>query len=313
MFQRLVTFYKCSLFIFSKGWTEEDSQWMTQINRLQKLIDRLEKKVCVSFQLFILSLSVKQSLNHKCFQHPSHSLSNQRVKIQHPLRALTVIKCLHTPFTFFFPISWEDDMVFPCSPFPFPSPQIQLFIKNWKVTLLYDRRMLLYLVMFVLGNMGQGSLFRIWFFSLPLQTFPLKLDRKFCFFCPHQRILIYKDLNTFLISTVQPKAHANPTWEPWEPSQLQGCTSPQSPETSCSSHTKAQPSGSLTNDPPDPTTPRLPRACKNWSYICLYRKCIFLLFSFGFIATLGFKSCFMSVYGELFFFLRRRAEEKVSL
>ncbi|KGL98757.1 N-terminal EF-hand calcium-binding protein 1, partial [Charadrius vociferus] len=39
-----VTFYKCSLFIFSKGWTEEDSQWMTQINRLQKLIDRLEKK-----------------------------------------------------------------------------------------------------------------------------------------------------------------------------------------------------------------------------------------------------------------------------
>ncbi|KFQ29786.1 N-terminal EF-hand calcium-binding protein 1, partial [Merops nubicus] len=39
-----VTFYKCSLFIFSKGWIEEDSQWMTQINRLQKLIDRLEKK-----------------------------------------------------------------------------------------------------------------------------------------------------------------------------------------------------------------------------------------------------------------------------
>ncbi|KFQ20394.1 N-terminal EF-hand calcium-binding protein 1, partial [Mesitornis unicolor] len=39
-----VTFYKCSLFVFSKGWIEEDSQWMTQINRLQKLIDRLEKK-----------------------------------------------------------------------------------------------------------------------------------------------------------------------------------------------------------------------------------------------------------------------------
>ncbi|KFV72570.1 N-terminal EF-hand calcium-binding protein 1, partial [Dryobates pubescens] len=34
----------CSLFLFSKGWIEEDSQWMTQINRLQKLIDRLEKK-----------------------------------------------------------------------------------------------------------------------------------------------------------------------------------------------------------------------------------------------------------------------------
>ncbi|KFW05500.1 N-terminal EF-hand calcium-binding protein 1, partial [Eurypyga helias] len=39
-----VIFYKCSLFIFSKRWIEEDSQWMTQINRLQKLIDRLEKK-----------------------------------------------------------------------------------------------------------------------------------------------------------------------------------------------------------------------------------------------------------------------------
>ncbi|TRZ10132.1 hypothetical protein HGM15179_016973 [Zosterops borbonicus] len=29
---------------FMKGWIEEDSQWMIQINRLQKLIDRLEKK-----------------------------------------------------------------------------------------------------------------------------------------------------------------------------------------------------------------------------------------------------------------------------
>ncbi|KAF1528620.1 N-terminal EF-hand calcium-binding protein 1, partial [Eudyptes sclateri] len=29
---------------FSTGWIEEDSQWMTQITRLQKLIDRLEKK-----------------------------------------------------------------------------------------------------------------------------------------------------------------------------------------------------------------------------------------------------------------------------
>ncbi|NXY15994.1 NECA1 protein, partial [Atrichornis clamosus] len=28
----------------SKGWTEDDSQWMIQINRLQKLIDRLERK-----------------------------------------------------------------------------------------------------------------------------------------------------------------------------------------------------------------------------------------------------------------------------
>ncbi|KFR01693.1 N-terminal EF-hand calcium-binding protein 1, partial [Nipponia nippon] len=39
-----VTFYTCSLFVFSKGWIEDDNQWNTQINRLQKLIDRLEKK-----------------------------------------------------------------------------------------------------------------------------------------------------------------------------------------------------------------------------------------------------------------------------
>ncbi|XP_067392283.1 N-terminal EF-hand calcium-binding protein 1 [Emydura macquarii macquarii] len=29
---------------FNAGWLEEDNQWMTQINRLQKLIDKLEKK-----------------------------------------------------------------------------------------------------------------------------------------------------------------------------------------------------------------------------------------------------------------------------
>ncbi|XP_062424541.1 N-terminal EF-hand calcium-binding protein 1 [Rhea pennata] len=29
---------------FNAGWTEEDSQWITQVNRLQKLINRLEKK-----------------------------------------------------------------------------------------------------------------------------------------------------------------------------------------------------------------------------------------------------------------------------
>lgn len=45
--------------MFYKGWTEEDSQWMTQINRLQKLIDRLEKKVCISVLLVVRSLSVK--------------------------------------------------------------------------------------------------------------------------------------------------------------------------------------------------------------------------------------------------------------
>lgn len=58
MFQHLVIFYSSS-FMFYKGWTEEDSQWMTQINRLQKLIDRLEKKVCISVLLVVRSLSVK--------------------------------------------------------------------------------------------------------------------------------------------------------------------------------------------------------------------------------------------------------------
>ncbi|EMP42265.1 N-terminal EF-hand calcium-binding protein 1, partial [Chelonia mydas] len=33
------------------GFLEEDNQWMTQINRLQKLIDKLEKKVYISFYL----------------------------------------------------------------------------------------------------------------------------------------------------------------------------------------------------------------------------------------------------------------------
>ena len=35
------------LFISSKGWLEEDNLWMNQINRLEKLIDRLEQKVCL--------------------------------------------------------------------------------------------------------------------------------------------------------------------------------------------------------------------------------------------------------------------------
>uniref|UniRef100_A0A674H144 N-terminal EF-hand calcium binding protein 1 n=1 Tax=Taeniopygia guttata TaxID=59729 RepID=A0A674H144_TAEGU len=38
------TFCKSLSFMFFKGWIEEDSQWVIQINRLQKLIDRLEKK-----------------------------------------------------------------------------------------------------------------------------------------------------------------------------------------------------------------------------------------------------------------------------
>ena len=37
-----------------QGLLEEDNQWMTQINRLQKLIDRLEKKVSASFSFFSL-------------------------------------------------------------------------------------------------------------------------------------------------------------------------------------------------------------------------------------------------------------------
>lgn len=36
------------LFILPVGMLDEDNQWMTQINRLQKLIDRLEKKVLKS-------------------------------------------------------------------------------------------------------------------------------------------------------------------------------------------------------------------------------------------------------------------------
>jgi len=47
--------------MFSKGWIEEESQWMTQISRLQKLIDRLEKKVCISFLLLVLSFPAKIS------------------------------------------------------------------------------------------------------------------------------------------------------------------------------------------------------------------------------------------------------------
>lgn len=36
--------YFCAEMCVSAGLYEEDNQWMTQINRLQKLIDRLEKK-----------------------------------------------------------------------------------------------------------------------------------------------------------------------------------------------------------------------------------------------------------------------------
>lgn len=35
--------------VSSQALLEEDNQWMTQINRLQKLIDRLEKKVGTPF------------------------------------------------------------------------------------------------------------------------------------------------------------------------------------------------------------------------------------------------------------------------
>lgn len=36
--------YLCDEMCVSAGLYEEDNQWITQINRLQKLIDRLEKK-----------------------------------------------------------------------------------------------------------------------------------------------------------------------------------------------------------------------------------------------------------------------------
>lgn len=45
-----------SWFPLAPGLLEEDNQWMTQINRLQKLIDRLEKKVGAFFSLFSLPL-----------------------------------------------------------------------------------------------------------------------------------------------------------------------------------------------------------------------------------------------------------------
>jgi len=36
--------YLCDEMCVSAGLYEEDNQWITQVNRLQKLIDRLEKK-----------------------------------------------------------------------------------------------------------------------------------------------------------------------------------------------------------------------------------------------------------------------------
>ncbi|XP_074880465.1 N-terminal EF-hand calcium-binding protein 1 isoform X2 [Buteo buteo] len=47
---------------FSTGWTEEDSQWMTQINRLQKLIDRLEKKhiMIVQRQMSVIEEEIEE-------------------------------------------------------------------------------------------------------------------------------------------------------------------------------------------------------------------------------------------------------------
>ncbi|XP_055562135.1 N-terminal EF-hand calcium-binding protein 1 isoform X2 [Falco biarmicus] len=47
---------------FSTGWIEEDSQWMTQINRLQKLIDRLEKKhiMIVQRQMSVIEEEIEE-------------------------------------------------------------------------------------------------------------------------------------------------------------------------------------------------------------------------------------------------------------
>lgn len=72
MFQHSVMF-SSSLFMISKGWIEEESQWMTQISRLQKLIDRLEKKVCISFLLLVLLFPAKIS-DPICHNLPQISL-----------------------------------------------------------------------------------------------------------------------------------------------------------------------------------------------------------------------------------------------
>lgn len=60
--------------------------------------------------------------------------------------------------------------------------------------------------------------------------------------------------------------------------------------------------------------PRLPMACKSTSSINLYRKCLFnIFFPLIFVATLGFKSRFMSLCGEVFLFfvcLGRDKEEQ---
>ncbi|POI25658.1 hypothetical protein CIB84_010592, partial [Bambusicola thoracicus] len=47
---------------FNTGWIEEESQWMTQISRLQKLIDRLEKKhiMIVQRQMSVIEEEIEE-------------------------------------------------------------------------------------------------------------------------------------------------------------------------------------------------------------------------------------------------------------
>lgn len=53
------------------GIYEEDSQWMTQVNRLQKLIDRLEKKVTFVPLLLVTPPLLLGSFHSLCFPSPS--------------------------------------------------------------------------------------------------------------------------------------------------------------------------------------------------------------------------------------------------
>lgn len=130
----------------------------------------------------------------------------------------------------------------------------------WKVALFCHWMMLTYLIMLVWGNMLQPSPFRIWYFRLPLQTFPWQ---KVLFppfpFIKIKPLSLSVQFNQNLIQILPG------SW-----------LHPQSPETTCSFHTKAEPSRSLTYDPSDATMPGLPSACEVLSHVCQYRKYLFL-------------------------------------
>lgn len=80
-------------------------------------------------------------------------------QLQHYLRELTLIKCLHFSPTFLFMTLFFHASLSPSH------HQIQLFTKMWKIVLLYDWRMLMYLIMPIWGNMLQPSPSRISKFS----------------------------------------------------------------------------------------------------------------------------------------------------